>query len=242
MTRYYSRRELVRSALDRLSLIHSSDYMIVSGKNRLRFELDGEYFWISKTEDKTMNKSKTIIEGQSNNMIPIILYQSEDDMYTDRDVEETVCGLDRYFICERARKSPSLAICNKFYYLSDLLKTYGYDLEAFVGEAEISDPRTPEDSYVILIFRTEDASSGEPLLVFFIIEDYSMKIAKFRYDEEKASLDTGDENLVDELVIEYEGMEKEEITAAALDFLKDEKELVPYMGRFTYMTEVHCDA
>ena len=241
MSCYYSRYDLIREALDRLSLLHSSDFRIISGKNKLTFELNGEYFEVLKSIDKTMNKCKTIVEGCDNNMIPIILYQSDSDLFTDRDVEEMVCGLDTYFIHERIKEKPSLAVCNRFNYISDLLSKHGYDLETLIGEAAQSTSSGPEDNSIILTFKAVNVSMDYSIIFFFILEDYKIRILKFTYDESEL-LDLDDNNLINELVIEYEDNDPEEITSAVSHFLTGYKGLIPYKGTFTYLKKEKTDA
>ena len=241
MTRYYSRYDLIREALDRLSLLHSSDFRIISGKNKLTFELNGEYFEVLKSIDKTMNKCKTIVEGCDNNMIPIILYQSDSDLFTDRDVEEMVCGLDHYFIHERIKEKPSLAVCNKYNYLSDLLSKHGYDLETLMGEAAQSTSSNSEDNTIFLTFKAVSVSRDYSIIVFFVLEDYQVRILKFTYDESE-SLDLDDNNFINELIIEYEDNDPEEITSAVSHFLTGYESLIPYKGIFTYLEEEKTDA
>ena len=241
MSCYYSRYDLIREALDRLSLLHSSDFRIISGKNKLTFELNGEYFEVLKSIDKTMNKCKTIVEGCDNNMIPIILYQSDSDLFTDRDVEEMVCGLDHYFIHERIKEKPSLAVCNKYSYLSDLLSKHGYDLETLMGEAAQSTSSNSEDNTIFLTFKAVSVSRDYSIIVFFVLEDYQVRILKFSYDESEY-LDLDDNNFINELIIEYEDNDPEEITSAVSHFLTGYESLIPYKGIFTYLEEEKTDA
>ena len=235
MTRYYSRYDLIREALDRLSLLHSSDYRIVSGKNKLTFELNGEYFEVFKSIDKTMNKCKTIVEGCDNNMIPIILYQSENDLFTDKDVEEMVCGLDNFFISERIRHNPSFAICNRYYYLSDFLAKYSYDLETLFGEAQSDNFISKEDNSIILMFKAYDNCSDFTYIIFFVIEDYQLNILVFDYNIENSIVYLDDIEIKSSLLIEYANKDKEEISAAADQFLARFNKLVPYKGKYTYL-------
>ena len=241
MSCYYSRYDLIREALDRLSLLHSSDFRIISGKNKLTFELNGEYFEVLKSIDKTMKKCKTIVEGCDNNMIPIILYQSDSDLFTDRDVEEMVCGLDHYFIHERIKEKPSLAVCNKYSYLSDLLSKHGYDLETLMGEAAQSTSSNSEDNTIFLTFKAVSVSRDYSIIVFFVLEDYQVRILKFSYDESEY-LDLDDNNFINELIIEYEDNDPEEITSAVSHFLTGYESLIPYKGIFTYLEEEKTDA
>lgn len=241
MSCYYSRYDLIREALDRLSLLHSSDFRIISGKNKLTFELNGEYFEVLKSIDKTMNKCKTIVEGCDNNMIPIILYQSDSDLFTDKDVEEMVCGLDYYFIHERIKEKSSLAVCNKYNYLSNLLSKYGYDLEMLIGEATQSTSSNPEDNTIILTFKAVSVSRDYSIIVFFVLEDYQVRILKFAYDELEY-LDLDDNNFINELIIEYEDNDPEEITSAVSHFLTGYQNLIPYKGIFTYLEKERTDA
>lgn len=242
MTRYYSRYDLIREALDRLSLLHSSDYRIISGKNKLTFELNGEYFEVLKSIDKTMNKCKTIIEGCDNNMIPIILYQSDSDLFTDRDVEEMVCGLDHFFIHERIKEKSSLAMCNRYYYLSDFLGKYGYDLETLFGEAQESLSQDEEDSSIVLMFKAYDVCPDFTYIVFFVIEDYQLSILIFDYNREDSIVYLDDIEIESSLFIEYADKDKEEIYAAADRFLARFNKLVPYKGKYTYLKKEKINA
>lgn len=235
MTRYYSRYDLIREALNRLSLLHTSDYRIISGKNKLTFELNGEYFEVFKSIDKTMNKCKTIVEGCDNNMIPIILYQSENDLFMDKDVEEMVCGLDNFFISERIKQHSSFAICNRYYYLSDFLAKYGYDLETLFGEIQSKESLNEENSSIVLMFKAYDICPDFTYIVFFVLEDYQLSILVFDYDKDNSIVYLDDIEIKNSLIIEYTDKDKEEISAPADQFLARFSKLVPYKGKYTYL-------
>ena len=79
------------------------------------------------------------------------------------------------------------------------------------------------------------------IIVFFVLEDYRIRILKFTYDESEL-LDLDDNNLINELVIEYEDNDPEEITSAVSHFLTGYKGLIPYKGTFTYLKKEKTDA
>ena len=72
------------------------------------------------------------------------------------------------------------------------------------------------------------------IIVFFVLEDYKIRILKFAYGESE-SLDLDDNNLINELIIEYENKDPKEITSAVSHFLTGYRELIPYKGTFTYL-------
>lgn len=229
MARIYSRPVFVNEALKRLSLIHSTDFKTVSGKNKLTFELNGEKFEIQKSVDKTLGKRKTIVEGCDNNMIPVILYQSEDDCFTDRDLEELVCALDHYFIVERIEESGAMAICNRYYYISQLLQWLGYDLETFYGEASMAN-----GDAIILMFLAKNKNDKDQSVVFFVFDNYEVQIPIFKYSTKNILLNIEDNNKTSDIVIEYAGNSPENILTTVKQYLDKYYNLVPYEGTFYY--------
>ena len=92
------RYRLLESVMDRLSIVHDTDKTISAGKNKLCFTVNGELFELLKSSDKITGSRKTILEGVNNTMKPIILYQDDEDRFTNNDVDRLVMNLDNQLL------------------------------------------------------------------------------------------------------------------------------------------------
>ena len=105
-----------------------------------------------------------------------------------------------------------------------------------MGEAAQSPSSSSEDNTIVLTFKAVSVSRDYSIIVFFVLEDYQVRILKFAYDESE-SLDLDDNNFINELVIEYEDNDPEDITSAVSHFLTGYNGLIPYKAAFTYNKE-----
>ena len=132
----YTLLELSKSVIARLSLLHTVDTTIKTGKNKLIINVNSYDFELSRSYDMVKDVRKTVCECKELEMFPVVLEPLDIDSYTERDVEEVSVAIDIFFIRNLLGLDPRLAICNKYYYLSKLFADLGYkiDLENYLAD------------------------------------------------------------------------------------------------------------
>ena len=227
------RYRLLESVMDRLSIVHDTDKTISTGKNKLCFTVNGELFELLKSSDKITGSRKTILEGVNNTMKPIILYQDDEDRFTNNDVDRLVMNLDRYFISERLGMPEKLAVCNAYYYTKPLLEALGIDLYYIFGCAR--EEIHAAEGGIPLLFLAENHARKETCVCVFFIKNTCIEIMRFyvkRKNAMPARLDrnSGGENYE----LEYEGSTPETLKTSVEMLITEFSALLPASGKIFF--------
>lgn len=184
----YTLLELSKSIIARLSLLHTVDNTIKTGKNKLIINVNGYNFELSRSYDVVKDVRKTVCECKELEMFPVVLEPLDTDSYTERDAEEVAVAIDIFFIDRYLGLDPRLAICNKYYYLSKLFLELGYDidLENYLAGliAQTDQERTHsnnESSTITIPISATEKSSGQSKLLLAFLKDFEIEVFVLDY-------------------------------------------------------------
>ena len=184
----YTLLELSKSVIARLSLLHTVDTTIKTGKNKLIINVNSYDFELSRSYDMVKDVRKTVCECKELEMFPVVLEPLDIDSYTERDVEEVSAAIDIFFIRNLLGLDPRLAICNKYYYLSKLFADLGYkiDLENYLAglitpTEQGNLPSSDESSTIIIPISATEKASGQNKLLLAFLKDFEVEIFVLDY-------------------------------------------------------------
>lgn len=232
MEEKFDRYRLLESALERLSVIHNTEKNITTGKNKLCFTVNGEDFELIKSVDKVTGNRKTILEGVTNTMKPVVLYQDDSDRFTDKDIVTVTVNLDRYFVNEKLLFPRKYAICNRYYYVKPLLAALGLDLDYLYGCAAIQ--KHYEDDAIILMFLAEKGAGEEKSGAIFIVKDSSIEIIRFVFGPGNTTVSIRNSPDAESYELEYAGSTPEMLKSSIEMLITDFSLLVPASGTITF--------
>lgn len=234
MEQKIDRYTLLMNVLERLSIVHDTDKVIRKGKNKLCFTLNGEAFELLKTSDKLTGKSKSIFEGANNTMKPVILYQDNEDRFTDNDVSRLTISLDRYFLSEKLGLPEKYAVCNSYYYTKSLLGALGLDLSYLLGCAK-EQGKAVSDA-IVLLFLAENKEKKEVSAAVFIFKNNCIEVMRFKLEpcnSAKLKLKQGSHG--ESYEIEYVGSTPETLKDSVEMLIGEFNKLFPASGKINFL-------
>lgn len=184
----YTLLELSKSVIARLSLLHTVDNTIKTGKNKLIINVNGYDFELARSHDAVKDVRKTVCECKELEMFPVVLEPLDIDSYTERDVEKVSAAIDIFFISRYLGLDPRLAICNKYYYLRKLFLELGYDIDlenylaGLITQTEQENsPSSYESSTITIPISATEKVSGQNKLLLAFLKDFEVEVFVLDY-------------------------------------------------------------